>query len=223
MNKVTKLIILILLSTSVYFIFNYTNKKTIKLLTIGDESIQGINSFGIKEYSYTDYYIDYLKQKNIKVEINTYTKKELTIKELKDNLNNSSKLKRYLTEAHLLILNVGYNDLLFQLSKKQNLKKQLNNISNNYQELLTIIRKYYKNDIIIVGYYPTNEQDYYKNIGIRYLNNILKSDNNITYIDTYYLLHNRKKYFSNPHSYYPNRLGYKTIGNKIIEKTLEKQ
>ena len=38
----------------------------------------------------------------------------------------------------------------------------------------------------------------------------------ITYIDTYKLLSNKEKYFSNPNSYYPNKLGYQKIFQEII-------
>ena len=43
MHRKTKLIILLLLSFSVYFIFKYNNKDVIKIVNIGDSLSQSIN------------------------------------------------------------------------------------------------------------------------------------------------------------------------------------
>lgn len=229
MKRIIKLSVLFLISLSVYFIYEETNHKNIKILVLGDSLSLGINSYGIKEYGYVDYYKDYLVGKEKKITINkNYSKKELTIEELKEKIKTTPNLKKELSEAHQLILNVGYNDLLYKLSLEQNSKninfnKNIKEIDNSYQELLIEINKYYNNTIILIGYPPSNQDDYYKNIGIKKINKILKSTPNSSYIDTYQLLNNKELFFSNPHSYFPNRQGYQAIAKKIIEKTLEKQ
>ena len=63
MKRVIKLSILILISLSVYFIYQETNHKNIKILVLGDSLSLGINSYGIKEYGDVDYYKDYLVKK----------------------------------------------------------------------------------------------------------------------------------------------------------------
>ena len=229
MKRVIKLSILILISLSVYFIYQETNHKNIKILVLGDSLSLGINSYGIKEYGYVDYYKDYLIKKNKKISINKdYSKKELTIEELKEKIKTTPSLKKELSESHQLILNVGYNDLLYKLSLEQNnknlnLNKNIKEIESSYQELIKEIDKYYNNSIILIGYPPSNQDDYYKNIGIKKINKILKNTPKSSYIDTYQLLNHKDLFFSNPHSYYPNRYGYQAIAKKIIEKTLEKQ
>ena len=229
MKRVIKLSILILISLSVYFIYQETNHKNIKILVLGDSLSLGINSYGIKEYGYVDYYKDYLIKKNEKISINKdYSKKELTIEELKEKIKTTPSLKKELSESHQLILNVGYNDLLYKLSLEQNnknlnLNKNIKEIESSYQELIKEIDKYYNNSIILIGYPPSNQDDYYKNIGIKKINKILKNTPKSSYIDTYQLLNHKDLFFSNPHSYYPNRYGYQAIAKKIIEKTLEKQ
>ena len=229
MKRVIKLSILILISLSVYFIYQETNHKNIKILVLGDSLSLGINSYGIKEYGYVDYYKDYLIKKNKKISINKdYSKKELTVEELKEKIKTTPSLKKELSESHQLILNVGYNDLLYKLSLEQNnknlnLNKNIKEIESSYQELIKEIDKYYNNSIILIGYPPSNQDDYYKNIGIKKINKILKNTPKSSYIDTYQLLNHKDLFFSNPHSYYPNRYGYQAIAKKIIEKTLEKQ
>ena len=228
MRKCIKLIILIVISLSVYFIYQDTKNSNIKILSIGDSLALGINSYGSKEYGYIDYYKDYLVSKNKKVTItNKDSKKDLTIQELLEKIKTHSELKKSLIEAHIVIISIGYNDLLYKLgiSEKLSIPKMNQNIKEiekEYEKLIKEIRKYYKNEIIMIGCHKTNREDYYLNIGIRKLNNYLQQQKEIQYIDTYKLLNNFQKYFSNPNSYYPNQYGYKKIAEEIIKKSLEK-
>ena len=226
MNRTTKLIILMLLSLSVYFIYQKTNKSIIKITNIGDSLSLGIDSYGIKKYSYIDYYKEYLSNKNYKVQlINKYSKKDLSIKEIKEQIKTNQEIKKDLSESHIIFITVGYNDLLYKLSLEENINQNkltriIDEIEKDYNEMIKEIRTYYKNDIYIIGYYKSNKEDYYINKGIRSLNNIIKNNVEVKYIDTYYLL-NDQKYFSNPNSYYPNYKAYKEISKKIIAKTIE--
>jgi len=222
MNRPIKLLILIILSLSVYFIYQYTKESNIKILTLGDSLSLGIDSYTIEDYSYTDYYKDYLLKEKKKVDIENYSKKDLSIHELLKDIKTNPSLKRDLMESHILFLNVGYNDLIYKLSLEDidmsKLNKIIDEIELEYKELLKEINKYYKNEIIVVGYPKSNIDNYYYNIGIRKLNKVLNNNN---YIDTYSLLNNRNKYFSNPNCYYPNRIGYIKIGKEIV-KALDK-
>ena len=92
MNKSIKLLILIILSLSVYFIYTYTNKP-IKVLILGDKNI----TFS-----------------NISVIINNkYAMNNLSTKHLLEKIKLERNIKRELIESHYLILRVGYNDLLY--------------------------------------------------------------------------------------------------------------
>ena len=218
MSRPIKLLILIILSLSVYFIYQNTKESNIQILSLGDSLSKGINSYTINDYSHLNYYEDYLKSKNIKVNtISHYSDEDLTIHELLELVKNNNYLKRDLMESHILFITIGYNDLLYKLSLEEDisipkLNKIIDEINTEYKELLSEIKKYYKNEIILVGYPKSNKDDYYLNLGIRKLNRILNTDN---YIDTYNILNNRAKYFSNPNSYYPNRLGYERIFKEI--------
>lgn len=187
MNRPIKLLILIILSLSVYFIYNYTNNKTIKITYLGDNPKTIIN----------------LRKKQI---INTkYTSKEIKLDDLIEKIKTTPEIKKDLLESHILIISVGYNDLIYKLSLYNNTKfnKINNEIIINYNELIKEIRKYYKNKIIVIGYNKSNNDNYYLNIGIRKLNNYLKNNKNITYINTY-------------------NLSNKAIENKIIQEILAK-
>ena len=122
MNRPIKLLILILLSLSVYFIYQLTKESNIQILSLGDGLSKGINSYTIVESSHLNYYEEYLKSKNIKVKvISEYSKEDLTIHELLELVKNNNYLKRDLMESHLLFITVGYNDLLYKLSLEDNI------------------------------------------------------------------------------------------------------
>ena len=168
-----------------------------------------------------------IKGKYNRVEINKkYSNPDLTIFELLEKIKTSPEVKRDIRESNILILNVGYNDLIYKLSLEKNLtqnlfQKRMNEITNSYQQLIKEIKKYYANKIIVIGYYQRNINDYYQNLGIRKLNSILKDNSEIIYINTIFLLNNSNNYFQNPNSYYPNQLAYQKIAEEIYKKTLE--
>ena len=225
MNKKLKLGILILLSLSVYFIYQKNNHKKENILILGDNLSLGRNSYGIYEYSYIDYYKDAIKGKEVTLN-KKYCQKDLTIQNLLEKIQTHPEMKRDLKEADLLFLNIGYNDLVYKLSLEEEitpdlLSQILKEIEKEYQELQKEIFKYYKKEIIIIGYYSSNQKDYYQNQGIRGMNRILQENSKNIYIDTESIL-NKKEYFSNPRSYYPNRLGYQKVAEEIMRKTLEK-
>ena len=216
MNRLIKLIILIILSSSVYFIYNITKDSKINVLTLGDGLCEGINSYGNKGIDSSKENVSLVKE----------CSKDMSVDKMNVLIQTDPKIKKNLKEAHYLIINLGYNDLLYKMSIAEDLNIYkmnyiINNIEDNYNNLITEIRKYYSNEIIVIGYFESNSNNQYINYGIKRLNSYLQNNKNISYIDTYYLLHNSEKYFSNPNSYYPNSQGYIEIANKI-KKKLEK-
>jgi len=225
MNRLIKLTILLLLSLSVYFIYEQTKNKSKTIIVLGDNLSLGLNSYGIYDYSYVDYYKDFFPNKKINI-IKEYSNQELTMKELLEEIKLETSIKKNLRDSNLLLLQLGYNDLVYKLSLEEKMtntrfQKIIEDITSTYNNLIKEIKKYYIGNIIVVGYHESPKEDYYLNKGIKEINKILKNNNKIIYINTYELLKDRKKYFSNPNSYYPNTLGYKRIANEIITKTLE--
>ena len=219
MKKLIKLLILILLNISVYFIYNNTKNSTYRILILGD------NLSLANKQTYIDYYKTYKLKKYHQVYLNkSYSKKDLSVSNLRKDIQANKTIKRDLISTNILIINVGYNDLVYKISlledKNPNkLATILNEIRNDYLSLIKEIKKYYHKDIIVIGYYPSLKDDYYLNKGITYLNKILREPTKVIYIDTYNDLNNNK-YFSNPNTYFPNTLGHQVISKKLI-KTLE--
>ena len=218
--KKIKLLILLLLSLSVYFIHQKTKDTKETILVLGDYLSEGIDSYHSHTYTYIDYYKEYSNKQKVKI-IN-YSKKDLSLKELLNNLKMTPSLKKDLREANTLLLNLGYSDLVFKLSleENKNLEKIIEEIDSIYKELIQEIRKYYKERIMVIGYPSSYKEDYYLNQGIKELNKVLRKELLPTdiFINTYELLKEKEKYFSNPNSNYPNSLAYQIIGKEIINK-----
>ena len=56
MKKILKLLLLIVVCSSVFYIYQKTKNDTYNLINIGDELSISINSYGIKDYSPVSYY-----------------------------------------------------------------------------------------------------------------------------------------------------------------------
>ena len=198
------------------------NNSKYTIMNLGDKL-----SIGIKEKSYIDYYKEYINKEKEIVEVkNTYSTNTQSINNTLFLIENTPKIRRELIDSDLLIITLGYNDLIYRISLEENINDKsldriINDIRIEYNQLINEIIKYYHKDIIVVGYYKSNSRNEYINKGIVKLNKILQQNKKIEYIDTYNLISNNPKYLKNQDSYYPNNRGYYEISKKIISKTLE--
>lgn len=227
MNRKKKLLVLLLLSLSVYFIYQISDKKNFIYSVIGDSLSMGENSYGGYTYGYEDYLRDYFK----KIEfIDFYTNKNENIntlynKLLKDSIevinNKSYNLKRVITESNIVTISIGLNDLIYEsYINKNEFKSQYKEdkivgyVYKNFKILMNELLKY-NSSIFVVGYPEKSE---YKSI-IKKLNKKYKNyckNNKITFIDSNKLLV-KEEYFDNKNSIFPNTKGYKKMAEKIIK------
>ena len=217
MNRIQKLFTLMILSSSVFFIYQKNHSNVSKIVNIGDALSQGKNSFGVIEYGYIDYYKDYLSKTKKVVLNNDYSNQNLSLYEFQYLLKTSSSLKKTIRESNQVFLTLGYNDLLYQISINNNnqIKK---NLVKMYQETIKEIKKYTPNKPIVIGYYIAPSCSDEVKEGLQYINQSLSQDKRIIFIDTGRIIQSNK-YFSNPNSYYINRLGYYAIYKEILKKT----
>ncbi|MBR2828040.1 MAG: hypothetical protein IKE70_02260 [Bacilli bacterium] len=148
MNRLKKCMILLGMSLSVFFIYQKTYHSKIKLLVIGDYLSTSKN-----HNSYLDFFEEKISN-NIKIN-KKYIKENLTIHEVLLLIKNNSSLKKDLLESHILILNLGLNDYLYQstLKKNQMIKNNpIEEVEKELKELIAEIEKYYKETIYIIEY-----------------------------------------------------------------------
>lgn len=229
MNRKKKLLILLILSLSVYFVYQLTDKKNYIYTVLGDSFSMGENSYGGYTYGYEDYVFDALK-KNNKVElVDLYTNKEENINTLyniflKNEIevinNNSYNIKKIITESRIVTISIGLNDIIYEhYINKSEIKSQykedkiVKHIYENFKVLVNELIKYNSN-IYIIGYPERNEyKNIIKKLNIKY-NNFCKK-NKIIFIDTNSLL-DKEEYFDTQNTVFPNTKGYKKISQKII-------
>lgn len=235
LSKKTKLVILLLMSSSIIFIYKYTNHNNITYTDIGDSLSIGIDSYGKKTYSYSNYVKEYLKDTNkLKNYYNQYSLKEMTIEKLhyalltneKVKVDNKNKnIKQILHETDYLTISVGLNDILEKVEEPNDLKelnKTMKKIEKSFNMFIKELRKIYNRDIYIIGYYKQNINNKNYNKYIEKLNDIYKKNKEVIYISTDIISENKSVFLSNPSNYYPNYKGYQVISSKIIDKITKK-
>ncbi len=241
--KLKKIIITLLFLTLPIIIYTTNVDRKIYYLSLGDSLAAGQNAYGNIGYGYSDYVSDYLVKNQL---LEFYTKKYAAegyrttdlIRDIEDNkkiiINNKEiTLKNALTNADIVTLSIGANDLLYKLSittidslidNEQELKEYVKEVIEDIERLLYLLKRYCKEDVIIIGYYNPLWQkniDYANQIEpiILYANSQLKQlsiKNDIYYIDIYEGFKNNKDLLPNPLDIHPSNRGYKFISDKII-------
>lgn len=231
MNRKKKLIILLLLSLSVFFVYNLTDKKIITYTILGDSFSKGENSYGGYTYGYEDYVLEYLKKKNQVDFIDLYTNKNENINTLYSNFvenerevinGKSYNIKKILTESKIVTISIGLNDIIYEYNVNKNVlnlqykeDKTINYIYKNFKKLMNSILKYSTNNLYIIGYPERNDKykSLIKKLNIKYKNYCKKEK--INFIDTNKILNN-EAYFDKNDSVFPNTKGYQKIARNII-------
>ncbi len=232
-KKYIKLIVLIITCIFVYLIYtNNHNIKNINYISLGDGYAKGINSYGEKSYSYSDYMKDEIASNNQLNNYYNYGEEDIKIKDLYNNIliniqhDDQPNIKQALREADILTISIGLNDLIYRkniyISNVGNAnEKIIQNIIIDLDQLITEIKKYYKKDIYLIGYYNFYPQDSVDKKLLDNLNAKYKSYSkrkNIIYIDNSNMNTHLITYLDNPNSYYPNTEGYKKIYSNLSSK-----
>lgn len=237
LSKKVKLLTLILMSSTVFFIYNKTNCNNITYTSIGDGLAVGIDSYNRETYSYGYYVKEYLKDKNkLKEYSDNFTSKDMSIEKLSNTLlknqkvqfnNKNATIKDILHETDILTLNIGFNDLIFKLNisdakSEEELDIIIDEIKASFDSLIKEIRKVYSREIYVIGYYDIEPDNKLIKSAIKKLNNIYKNNAEVIYISTYIISEHKNIFLSNPSNYYPNYKGYQVISSKIIDKIAKK-
>ena len=217
MRKFLLVFMTLLLVISIYLL-NKDNKKFI--FKVGDSLSLSINSYNIM--SYDGYYKDYLKNKLEEYIIygeENYRIGEL-IRDINDNIEiNNRTIQNILIKSDLVIIEIGIDELYMALNVS-NKYEYLDEMVNDMEKLINLVKKYCKEKIIIVGYYnPTRNienQKYVNYINEKYYDISKKYKINYLNIDEL----NNKEYFSS-NNYHINDKGYNWLNSQIM-KTIYK-
>lgn len=161
-----KIFFLIMLFIIVFLIYYYNMDKSIKYLYIGNTS--KYNEMIKKHYKPKKLY-EYIRNDDYRI-------MDL-INDIKDNIDIDNKtLQNLLVKSNLIVINIGIYDIEY----KTNLDyKYSDELIDDIENLLLLIRKYNKDKIYLIGFYNKNKYYDYINRRIKHLCKI----NNIIYID----------------------------------------
>jgi lysophospholipase L1-like esterase len=239
--KFIRLAVLSIILIIVFLIYINTLDKKIYYISLGDSFSLGKNPYGNIGYGYSDYIANYLEKNKL---LEFYTK-DFAISGYQSNdlinaINNNKKIninnkkisiKNALVKADLVTISIGNDEIYYKLGindMSYNLAKNndviINEISNNIEKTIKLVRQYCKEDIIIIGCYnplarvsstylrelePTfiNINNKIKNIAIKY---------KLHYVNIYDIFKENPEYLPNPNDFHPSTDGYEVISSQII-------
>jgi len=219
-----KVLLILILFLSCYFIYNKTSNNKVYYLTIGDSISKGTNEYGIVTYGYNEYVKDYLEENNKLKDFNkTFTNNDYRIIDIikileYNEIKNNNSLNRLIKKADIITISLGMNEIYYKLEKNnQNIYTYIDNMIKNYDKLLNYINKFNHDKVFILGYYNvTGKSDDIFTYANHKLQEICKKYNYI-YVDLSNILTNNPNYFEKKNSFAPNNAGYEKISQIIVE------
>lgn len=238
-----KIIILPIILSIIALIYILSIDKKMNYIALGDSLAEGLNPYNQLGYSYSDYLKEYLDGKNkLKFYTKDFAKSGYTSLDLLRDIKSNKEviidgkvynIKRTLRDSDLVTISIGSNDFIEYLNidnRIDNIEQVLdiyisiNKIFNNIDSTIKEIKKYAKEDIIIIGYYnPYPSQNI---ISSEYIDEVftyidqkykrLAENNDIYYISIYNLMKSHPEYLPNPENPHPSLNGYEAISSKII-------
>lgn len=219
-----KVLLLLFLFLSCYFIYNKTIDNNIYYLAIGDFLSSGINEYGFKSYGYSYYVRDYLnRNKRLKDYNVTFTESDYYIKDIVRILEyneekNGVTLNRLIKKADIISISLGMNEIYYKLNNTSRVYSYIDDMFSDYDVIFRYINKFSDKEVYVLGYYNITG----KNSDIfEYANFNLKKlcdKYGYYYIDLANVFDNNPNFFSKSNSFIPNIRGYEKISQIIVEK-----
>ena len=225
-----KIISILILFLSCYFIYNLTIDNELFYLSIGDGIAKGITDDGnVSEYNYTDSIKYYLTSKNkLKGFNNSFVDKDYRITDLlriikyKEEIvvnNDHISINELLKKADIVTISLGMNELYYKiLVDNNNIYSYIDGMLNDMKLLLKEVDRYNHKKVIVLGYYNTtnNNKDIFNYVNYKLKNIVNKRG--FEFIDLDKIINNNANYFTNNTNFYLNNWGYQKISQIIVEK-----
>lgn len=225
-----KIISILILFLSCYFIYNLTIDNELFYLSIGDGIAKGITDDGnVSEYNYTDSIKNYLTSKNkLKGFNNSFVDKDYRITDLlriikyKEEIvvnNDHISINELLKKADIVTISLGMNELYYKiLVDNNNIYSYIDGMLSDMELLLKEVDRYNHKKVIVLGYYNTkdNNKDIFNYVNYKLKNIVNKRG--FEFVDVDKIINNNTNYFTNNTNFYLNNEGYQKISQIIVEK-----
>lgn len=212
-----KMLFSIVIFLVVFLIYYFNIEEKTYYVSLGDFLTYGINNFDNVDNNYSDNIKKHFKN-NLENYVNYSYQDDYRVMDLINDINYNKtvihnnkeyKMQNLLVKANFITLSIGMNDLIY---KKNITYDYVDDLIDDIEELLELIRKYNKDEIYFLSFYDIiNNKEM-----IKYANKKLKyicEDNNIKFID----ISNLDNYIIN--GTYPTNDGYTYITNQILNFT----
>ena len=217
MKKIIFTILVFLITFLIYF---FNRSEETYYLSLGDYLSYGINNFNTVNNSYSNNIKEHYKE-NLENYVNYSTYDDYRVMDLINDINYNKvvehnkkeyKLQNLLIKANLITLSIGMNDLIYKSKFETNLYEYTDDLINDIENLLKLIRKYNKDEIYLLGFYNVIGNDSL----IEYANKrleIICNKNKINFVN----IEELNNYIND--GIYPTNDGYEYITNQILQFT----
>ena len=209
MKKIIIILFLFLLLFACYYIYNITEDNKLDIVVIGDT---------IGDNPYLD---------NIGVVNNYFVNKDYHVIDILDTIkynkeidvdNKYISIHQLLKRGDIIIISIGIGDIYYKLDDStKEIYTYMNDIINNYNEILRYINKYSYKKVYVLGYF--NTYDRYDDI-FTYIDYKLRNIVNrygYTYIDLDKTIGNNSNLYEKRGKFDLNSEGYCKIYELIVE------
>ena len=186
--KLKTIIVLLCIIFTIFFIYLTTLDRKVYYLSIGDYITTGMD----EKFTWNQKIVNELKKKKkFEVYINEFSNMNLRTTDLIYQIKNNEKkmvngeeksIKNALIKADLVTLSIGMNDFLYKMNldveefSMEELYDYVDEMSEDTDILLRLLREYCKEDIMMTNYYvPRNMNSDKANKMIYYANKRLES------------------------------------------------
>lgn len=218
----------------IFLIYLSTMDRKVYYLVLGDSLATSEGADGLKVRGYTDIVAENLEKRDVLEEyIKGFAEDGMKVPDLIDDIEDNReievngktiRIKNALVKADLVTLSIGANDILERLDceyiSDNDVYNYIDEMTDDLEELLKLIREYSKEDIIMVGYYnPFKDIDVQKFID--YLNKRYKEVSNvydIIYVEIDDVFEKHPEYLPNENNIHPSSEGYEAIAELVMKK-----
>ena len=218
----------------IFLIYLSTMDRKVYYLVLGDSLATSEGADGLKVRGYTDIVAENLEKKGVLEEyIKKFAEDGMKVPDLIDDIEDNReievngktiRIKNALVKADLVTLSIGANDILERLDSEyisdNDVYNYIDEMTDDLEELLKLIREYSKEDIIMVGYYnPFKDIDVQKFTD--YLNKRYKEVSNvydIIYVEIDDVFEAHPEYLPNENNIHPSSEGYEVIAELVMKK-----
>lgn len=178
--------------------------------------------------NYSVYVKNYLQEKDVlEIYIPEFSKENMKTIDLINNIEENKTIKKNgkeitfknaLVKADLVTLSFSPNDIISRIDN-HNIYDYIDDLNNDLDKLLKLMREYCKEDIILVGYYNPYPEDEEATKIFKYLNKRYQEtslDYKVTYINLETVFEDHSDFLDE--NKLPNQIGENMIASKVINQ-----